>query len=232
MTYKLDLKDKRLLYELDQNSRQSCSQIAKKIKLSTEVVNYRIRKLENENIITQYQLIANLSALNIKQFKICLSLQHMNSAKLNEIINQLKQLTQVKWIVSCSGNWDLIISAETDSLEKIEELKDEIVSLFEGYVSKKAVAILIEAQTYTRNYFLDSKDFKKSRIIMKQEKIIEIDELDLKILKTLAENSRKQIVEIASELKQSVRVINYRIKQLEKKKIILGYKMAVNYEKL
>ena len=29
-----------------------------------------------------------------------------------------------------------------------------------------------------------------------------------------------------------MRIINYRIKQLEKNKIILGYKIAINYEKL
>lgn len=233
MEYKLDLKDRKLLYELDNNSRQSCSQIAKKIGLSTEVVNYRIKKLETENIIIQYQLIANLSALNIQQFKICLSFQHLKSDKLTEIIGKLKQINQVKWIVSCNGNWDLIISLETDSLENIDSLKDEILNLFEGYISNKSISILIEAQTYNRNYFLDdSKTIKKSRIIMKKEKILKIDDLDLKILKKLAENARKPIIEIASELNQTVRVINYRIKQLEKKKIILGYKIAINYEKL
>ncbi|MDD5650392.1 MAG: Lrp/AsnC family transcriptional regulator [Candidatus Nanoarchaeia archaeon] len=233
MVIEIDLKDKKLLYELDNNSRQSCSRIGKKIGLSSEVVNYRIKRLEKENIITQYQLIVNLSKLNIIQFKICLSFQHLKSNELDKIIQELKKIDSTKWIISCKGNWDLIISMETDSIDNIDELKNNILTKFENYINKKAISILIEAQTYNRDYLLEDKSLiTNSRIIMKKDKIIKIDELDIKILKKLAENARKPIINIASELKQSVRIINYRIKQLEKSKIILGYKIAINYEKL
>jgi len=233
MGINLDLKDKRLLYELDSNARQSNAQISRKIGLSTEVVNYRIKRLEKENIITQYQLIVNLHKLNILQFKICLSTQHLTSEKLNLTIEKLKKKEEVKWIVSTRGNWDLIISLETDSIKNIDELKDEILSLFGNHISKKAISILVEAQTYNRNYLLDQEELRsESRIITKKDKPIKIDELDLKILKSLADNARKPIVDIAHELKSTVRIVDYKIKQLIKKKIILGFKIAINYEKL
>ncbi len=72
----------------------------------------------------------------------------------------------------------------------------------------------------------------ESRIIMKKEKAIKLDELDLKILKSLSENARKPIIDIAQETKSTVRIATYRIKQLLKKKIILGFKIALNYELL
>lgn len=233
MDIKLDLKDRKLLYELDSNCRQPSSKIAKKIGLSQEVVNYRIKRLEKEGIITQYQIIVNLSTLDILQFKICLSFQHMNSEKLESILEKIKKINSVKWIVSCKGNWDLIIALETDSIENIDILKNEIISLFGNYIKNKAISILVEAQTYNRDYLIDTKDsFTRSRIIMKKGNREQIDKLDLAILKKLAENAKKSIVEISAELKQTVRVINYRIKQLEKKKIILGYRVAINYDKL
>lgn len=229
----LDLKDKRILYELDSNSRQSCSQIAKKIGLSTEVVNYRIKRLEQEKIITQYQLIVNLSKLNILQFKICLSLQHINSEKLQKIIDRLNKNESLKWIVSCRGNWDLLIAIETDSIEHIKKEKDEILSLFENHIEKKSISILVEAITYNRDYLLtDKNQINKSRTIMKKEEPITIDDINLKILKILSKNARKSVLEISQELKQTPRIINYRIKQLIKNKIILGFKIAINYEKL
>lgn len=233
MVINLDLKDRKLLYELDDNSRQSASKIGKKIGLSPEVVNYRIKRLEKEEIITQYQLIVNLSTLNTLQFKICLSFQHLKSEVLETKIEELKKIYSIKWIISSKGNWDLILSCETDSMESIDELKNKILAKFGNYINKKALSILIEAQTYNRNYLIEDKSLlSDSRIIMKKSKPVNIDELDLNILKSLAKNARKPIIDIASELKQTVRVINYRIKQLEKNKIILGYKIALNYEKL
>jgi len=233
MVINIDLKDKKLLYELDANARQSNAQIARKIGLSTEVVSYRIKRLEKENVISQYQLIVNLFQLGILQFKICLSTQHLGSEKLNLIIEKLKKKPEVKWLVSCKGKWDLIISLESNSLENIDLLKDEVLGLFGSHINKKAISILVEAQTYNRDYMLeDEKQIHASRIIMKKDKSVKIDELDMKILKKLAENARKPIVEIASEIKSTSRIVNYRIKQLTKNKIILGFKIALNYENL
>ncbi len=233
MVMDFDVKDRKLLYELDNNSRQSASKIGKKIGLSPEVVNYRIKRLEKEEIITQYQLIVNLSTLNILQFKICLSFQHLKSEILKSKIEELKKIESIKWIISSKGNWDLILSCETDSMENIDELKNKILTKFGNHINKKALSILIEAQTYNRDYLIEDKTLiSESRIIMKKSELANIDKLDLKILKSLAKNARKPIIDIASELKQTVRVVNYRIKQLEKNKIILGYKIALNYEKI
>ena len=40
----LDLKDRKILYELDLNCRQSNAQIGKKVGLSRKVVDYRIKR--------------------------------------------------------------------------------------------------------------------------------------------------------------------------------------------
>ena len=44
----LDLKDRKILYELDLNCRQSNTQIDKKVGLSRKVVEYRIKRMEEE----------------------------------------------------------------------------------------------------------------------------------------------------------------------------------------
>lgn len=59
-----------------------------------------------------------------------------------------------------------------------------------------------------------------------------INELDLKILKKLKENARKPVIDIASELKKSPRIISYRIRQLIKNKIITGFHIGLNPQKL
>ncbi len=232
MEIKIDLKDKKILHELDKNSRIPSSQIAKKVGLSSEAVNYRIKKLEKEEIITQYQLIINLAKLDIIQFKICLALQYIKEEQLKLIINKLKKNNAVKWIVSSKGNWDLILSLETNSLEKIDNLKNNILELFKGSIREKAISILVEAETYPRNYLLDEKNLTSSRTIMKKDSIVKLDDVDSTILKELTKNARISLVDLAEKLKSTPRIINYRIKQLEKKRVILGYKIAIDYEKL
>ncbi|MBM3234097.1 Lrp/AsnC family transcriptional regulator [Candidatus Pacearchaeota archaeon] len=230
--FKLDLKDRKILYELDKDCRQPCSKIGKKVGLSTEVVNYRIKRLEEENIITQYQVALDLSKLGIIQFKILLSFQHMNSKKLNKIIEKLKKNNLVKWIVSCKGKWDLMIALEAEDTREIDKLKDEILPEFEGYLNKKAISICTSAEVYNRDYLIAKYNSDRIKILVSQSKKEKLDATDMKILKQLTENARMPIVDIAPSIGTSARVINYRIKQLIKKGIITGFRIAINYEKL
>jgi Lrp/AsnC family leucine-responsive transcriptional regulator len=229
----LDLKDRKILYELDKNCRQSCSQIGKKVGLSNEVVNYRIKRFEKEKIITHYQVVVNLSKLGITEFKVVLSLQHIDSEKLETILKKVCQIKKAMWVASCRGNWDMIISGEAESLEEINKVKDKILSAFSGFIREKAVAVCFKAEVFNRDFLIkDKTDFDRARVLVNNEPKIKLDGLDLSIIRELAEDGRKSIVDISFKLKESERVINYRIKQLQKKGIITGFRIALNYDKL
>jgi Lrp/AsnC family leucine-responsive transcriptional regulator len=229
----LDLKDRKILYELDKNCRLSCPQIAKKVGLSSEVVNYRIKRLEEEKIITQYQACLNLSKMGLTQFKILLSFQHIKSSEINRIIDEMKKDKKVLWIVSCQGDWDLSVAGEVKSLSEIESFKNRILSLFEGHIEKKGISICTQADVLNRDYLVSQKaGFDRSRILVDEQKEAEIDSLDMKIIRELTENARKSVVEIAETLATTPRIVDYRIKHLVKNKIITGFRIALDYEKL
>lgn len=62
--------------------------------------------------------------------------------------------------------------------------------------------------------------------------MIELDDLDLKILRTLNMNARKSYRDIAKELDLSLTTVSKRIKRLEELKVILGYAPLLDQEKL
>jgi DNA-binding Lrp family transcriptional regulator len=67
---KLDKKDQQLIFELDQNSRQSINSIAKKTKLSRDVVNYRIKQLEKKKIINGYFALIDFNKLGYQAIRL------------------------------------------------------------------------------------------------------------------------------------------------------------------
>lgn len=73
---------------------------------------------------------------------------------------------------------------------------------------------------------------KKSRVIMKEDTVVKLEKMDKSILQELSKNVRKPIIDIARKLHTTPRVVQYCIKQLIKEKVILGFKIAINYEKL
>ncbi len=61
---------------------------------------------------------------------------------------------------------------------------------------------------------------------------MELDNRDKTILEILEKNARTSYTEIAKQLNLTEAAIRKRIKKLEEKEIILGYKASVNYKKL
>jgi len=68
--YKLDLKDRKILYELDLNCRQSNAQIGKKVGLGRDVVAYRINHMQEEGVIKNFWTAINTFKLGYYVFRI------------------------------------------------------------------------------------------------------------------------------------------------------------------
>ena len=66
----LDIKDKKILYQLESNSRQPLSSLAKKVGLSREVVAYRIKQLEQKGIIHHYVTVIDFVRLGYMFLRI------------------------------------------------------------------------------------------------------------------------------------------------------------------
>ncbi len=85
----LDKIDRKILYELDLNSRQPVKNIAKKLKLSREVVNYRLKKMIDLKVIRNFT--TSISVFKVGSFivKTYISFIDMSILKEKEIINYL-----------------------------------------------------------------------------------------------------------------------------------------------
>jgi DNA-binding Lrp family transcriptional regulator len=87
---RLDLKDRKILYELDINSRQSFNELSKKVGLSKDSVIYRIKKLQDSGIIKHFHTVIDVGKLGFISFRLYLKLQNSTPQKEAEIIKFLK----------------------------------------------------------------------------------------------------------------------------------------------
>jgi len=100
MIEKLNVKDKRLLYELDKNSRQSYRRLAKKIRLSKNAVRYKMQVLQERGIIKQFHTVVDTGKLGYITFRLYINLHDTTPEKEEEIINFLKNKDIVTWLAS------------------------------------------------------------------------------------------------------------------------------------
>ncbi len=108
MPLKLDKKDKLILYELDRNSRQPLTNIAKKVMLSRESILYRLKKYLKQGIIQNYLTVINMAKLGFTHHKIFAKLHNITEKQEKEFINYLKRNPFVTWVGSCDGKRRII----------------------------------------------------------------------------------------------------------------------------
>jgi len=228
--YKIDAKDLKILTLLDKRARESNNQIGKKVKLSKEVVKYRIDKMIEKGIIVRFHTIINYFKLGIIKYKLYLRIANANKQKLEEIAEYFRKNNKTEWVATTTGQWDLIIGFLVNNMNEFDDGVQSALNKFSKYIKDKSVTSTLYLAHHTREFLEATGNKEDEKIVYHttkdpQEKI---DELDDKILRLLANNARVSTVDIANRLKITPRIVQYRIKSLENRKIILGYKAHLN----
>ncbi len=232
---KLDLKDRKILYELDLNCRQSNAQIGKKVGLKRDVVGYRIKKLEEEGVIKNYFSIIDTFRLGYDVFRVYINYKYVTSEIKEEII---------KFFVNYKNSWIVASIKSEIVLDVVLWVKDifEFYSFwettldkFEDYFEKYSISIYTKSIVYKKSYLLNDNNLKSDNIICTINcggKPVEIDDLDYKLLNELAVNARDPLIDLAKKIGCSSQNINYRIKNLVKSGVIKGFRVDINLSKL
>ncbi|MFH1770344.1 MAG: Lrp/AsnC family transcriptional regulator [archaeon] len=220
----LDLKDKRILAELDINARASFQSIGKKTGLSKETVIYRIKNLEKKGIIQRYTTLVNFSKIGYTGHAVYSRFQNINDEQKKEIIEYLTNIPKVYWIALVGGKFDIVFGIMAKDIFQFNKIYYKILAKHGHNLVDNAISIRTELRQHKRDYLLNnqSEDFKPP-FFGKEPEIEELDELDSNILSILSNHARMNVVEIAAKLEKPVSTIALRIKQMEKREIIQGY---------
>ena len=227
MDEKLDLKDKKILFELEKNARQSNSQIAKVVGLSKDAVGYRINQIEKRGILSGYRTLIDFSKLGYTLNRILFKFIDINDKTLLELISYLKKEENV-WLIGVNeGEWDFAFGFLSTNNVEFYEFYERLMLKFRKIIETNLISQLIKYDEVNRNYLLNIKPQVREKIIFNTQQS-NIDEIDFKILNLISKNARVKLIELADKLKLSSMLIHQRIKKLEKKKIIYGYKADLN----
>ena len=224
----IDLKDKKLIYELDFNARMSLTQLGKKIGLSKQSVKYRLDSLQKKDIIQGFYTDINASKIGLSIYLVYFNFQNMSPQTEKEFISDVSKQESVGVSVSTNGGWNYCIGIWAESVIHFKNSYRKIMKDYEEYVKSKTIMIETDFHYFKPKQIHQDKN--NPEIIMKGEtEKFPLDEIDREILSLLAEDARMPLIDISEKINLSPNAIKLRIKQLEKNNIILGYRVMINY---
>jgi DNA-binding Lrp family transcriptional regulator len=236
---KLDIKDRKILYYLDLDSRQSFTSIGRKVGLHKDSVADRVKKLQDKGIIFNFYSQIDLSKLGYTHFRYYFVLRYLTPEKRKEIIEYLVNNKYSLTVNTLEGQYDLSVYMAVKNIYNFYHFWDQTFIKYNKYISKRAFSLFCYENLYGYTFLLNDniserKDFEyvskyggyggRSPFI--------IDNLDIKILNLITDNARMSIIDIAEKLKSSTQTIKNRINNLIKLKIISGFKTEIDFSKL
>lgn len=232
---KIDLKDRKILYHLDLNCRQSNTQIGKKVGLSKEVVYYRIKRMEEAGVIKNYWTAINSLKLGYYAFRIYINFLDVSSNIKNEIIRYFENYKNVWNLQSAKGPVDFEAILWTNDIYKFNQFWNKTLDKYGNYFEHYTVSILTQVICLKKSYLLygSSKALNSEfYTISCSGEPVKIDELDYHLLNEIATNARVPLVQLAERLNTSSQTINYKIRNLMKKGVILAFRVGIDISKL
>ena len=233
--YKIDLKDRKILYELDLNCRQSNAQIGKKVGLKRDVVAYRIKKMQDEGIIKNFFTVIDTFKLGYNVFRLYINFQYVNKDVKEEITNYFVNYPK-SWVVgSVKSEIDFGVIIWVKDIFDFYQFWEKTLDKYEDYFAKYAISIYIKSEVYKKSFLIPDNCSKDNRVICKMNcggKSVDIDELDYVLLNEIAVNARAPLVELSEKLNISSQSINYRIKNLVKSGVIKAFRVDINLSTL
>ena len=226
--------DKKILLSLIKNSRKSISRISKELHLTREIVIYRISKLESAGIITNHIARINQALFCSGIALMTCKLIRFNETRFKEIIIHIQNMHSINWCIETCGTYDIAFTILYNNSRDLAESITEVSNHIGANLKEHEITLYIEEYKFDRSGLITEKkeQYNKNKSIEFKNIKMNLDELDIKLLSILAKNCRTKNVEISKKLKISEDIVRLRIKNLEKKEIILGYTVSLDIEKL
>jgi len=227
---KLDTKDRKILFHLIHNSRESLKLIGKKTGVSKESTHYRIKRLIKNKIITDFKININWPKLGYSGMVTYYKFINISPSIKKEIIDFFVNNKNTMYVGLIEGYYDMQVDFWIGEPFEFESLIDEIQERFYKYLSFQSSKFYIRGEYYNYCFLLNETVNKTEPFRWGWGQGLEkIDEIDFKILQELSKDSRISTKKIANNINSTVSSVSYRTKKLINKGIIFGYTINIDW---
>ena len=227
---KIDLIDRKILTELDINCRISNTELGKKFHKSREAIKYRIKKLEDDGILTGYITSINPNKIGYKMFKVYLKLDNIPGER-RRFYNFLKSQINVYWLGICDGAYDCVFAVLAKTIEEYYSEINRILAKFKSLIVERIFGVMVDTLQFNKKYLLENSPKKVVKFGGDTENV-GLDNLDFEVLSSMANNARISYANLSNKLNVPTEIIKEKIERLKNQKVILSNRIDLDINKL
>ncbi|MFT4309198.1 MAG: Lrp/AsnC family transcriptional regulator [Candidatus Woesearchaeota archaeon] len=220
-----------LIYELTNNSRQSNSELARKLGITPQGVAYLNRKLSSESKIIDKTILLNTLLLGYTGMIMFFNLKHYSTSKLKEIIGYLKETPEISSIHLGQYGYDCIAEYNVMSISAIERVLAELLEKHSEDIESPEYSTITSKWHYGRQYQRRTKP-RRGIEMSAGHRNLQLTKRQYNLIKILIQDASAPISELSKKTKLSPQTTRKELGKMENDQIIMGYTCNIRYDKI
>ncbi len=225
---KIDLK---ILRKLDENARISITQMARELRLSIQVVEYRLEKMREQNVLLGFRAVLNVAKLGFMYYKLLLKFVPLSFEQEEMWKKWMRERSEVIWLGMCEGEFGGMVSVRVKAFQELVDFEYDVLVTFGSLILQKEWLKVTVSRRFNRKFLDEKRRFLyelRHDVFTAAEYV---DEKDERLLVELMRDGRMRLTQLADVVGLSAEAVGARLKALVARKIILGYRPKINYTK-
>lgn len=234
----LDNTDKDILFALDKNARKSIAAISNETGIQRDTIKYRIKRLENSEVISFYHPIMNPQALGYPLYvSLYIKINDVSQELKNKFVTYVNANPHIIYGATTKGSFDFVLGVVAKDLGHyssiLKELKNKLVN-FPAMYEQSIFIQEYQSGTITKVFLGDEYVKKHSHPPTSEHHYTQcndtpkLDKKDKRIVEALNKNGRLLIKNISKITNIQRNSVHYRLNRLEKLGVIRFYHTLLN----
>lgn len=227
--------DRNLIFLYSENCRSRIKNLSELLKKSPQRLKYSLRVLEKEGVLDNLHCIFDYSYFGLILFRVYFKGGYVSEKDKANIIKKLTENPYVVAVYELSGEFDLAVEFESPNPSRFNKELKKVAELIPTLNNYKIMLNLV-SHIYPRLYLVREETLKN---IVQQEIIVGGDrsiqffsQNEMSVMKNLLQNPNLRLTTLSTKSGISMKTANSVFKDLQKKKIIRGFRCLVNTNKL
>ena len=228
----IDTIDRKIIYQLSMNSRQSNNQLAKRIRVKNNIVTYRLKRLEENKILTRYYTVTNTyNTFGLSSLRFHYSFDLLTSSIEEKIKEYVVSAKNVSFASRTFGEFDLSFIYHYKNILDLYSFIEEFKKEFGQFIKKESISHYI-CEYYRPPVYLNNDGPSNIWILTGSQNIPDMTPEEIQILCLLAEDAKMPLWRLSQHVGLTSETISKKIRYLMKNGIITGFRTLIDIKQL
>ncbi len=225
--------DPELVFFCGENCRVKLKELAVLLKKSSQRLKYNLYHFEREEILFNPYVIFDYALFGQLLFRVYFKGGYVGEKHKKEILNIIRELPYIVSAYELEGEFDMVIEIQAPNASRFNKELKKLITIVPSLNDYKVVLNIV-THLYPRSYLLEPNNSHINYkvdwniIVGGDRKVETFTDSERDVIKILLRNPKIRFSHLAKAANMNIKTARAIFRDLEKRKIIKGFKYIVN----